>query len=143
MNAQVGKHSPFDPADPHTHASEGLRLDKWLWFARFFKSRSLATDAVAGGRVHLNGERVKPARAVRVGDTLQITRETTRYQIVVRQLPLRRGPATEAQRAYEETAESLAQRERQREQQRLAPPSPGGRPDKHARRELRSFRGRL
>ena len=119
---------------------DGLRLDKWLWFARFFKSRSLATDAVSGGLVHINGERVKPAREVRIGDRLSITRDELRYEVIVQGLPTRRGPAVEAQAAYEETAESVAQRERKRANLRMAPPAPDARPDKHARRELRNLR---
>jgi ribosome-associated heat shock protein Hsp15 len=119
---------------------DGLRLDKWLWFARFFKSRSLATDAVSGGLVHVNGERVKPAREVRIGDRLSITRDELRYEVIVQGLPTRRGPAVEAQAAYEETAESIAQRERKRANLRMAPPAPDARPDKHARRELRNLR---
>jgi ribosome-associated heat shock protein Hsp15 len=119
---------------------DGLRLDKWLWFARFFKSRSQATDAVSGGLVHINGERVKPAREVRVGDRLSITRDELRYEVIVQGLPTRRGPAVEAQANYEETAESIAQRERKRANLRMAPPAPDARPDKHARRELRSLR---
>jgi ribosome-associated heat shock protein Hsp15 len=119
---------------------DGLRLDKWLWFARFFKSRSQATDAVTGGLVHINGERVKPAREVRIGDRLNITRDDFRHEVIVRGLLTRRGPAVEAQAAYEETAESIAQRERKRANMRMAPPAPDARPDKHARRELRNLR---
>ena len=117
-----------------------LRLDKWLWFARFFKSRSQATDAVAGGLVHLNGERVKPARGVRVNDRLVVTREQTRFEIVVTGLPLRRGPATEARTYYVETEQSLALRQQQREQARMTTAAPEGRPDKHSRRILRELR---
>jgi ribosome-associated heat shock protein Hsp15 len=121
---------------------EGLRIDKWLWFARFFKSRSQATDAVAGGLVHLNDERTKAARVVHVGDRLSITRGENRFVVVVKLLLARRGPAAEAQAAYEETPESIAQRERKREQLRIAPPAPFGRPDKHERRAIRNLRGR-
>lgn len=119
-----------------------LRIDKWLWFARFFKSRSQATDAVGGGLVHVNGERVKPARELRIGDTLAITRGDARYEVTVVAIPVRRGPASEAQRTYVESAESIAERARKREHARLAPPAPFGRPDKHDRRALRSLRGR-
>lgn len=122
-------------------ASDALRLDKWLWCARFFKSRSEATAAVAGGLVHVGGERVKPARAVHVGDRLTITRGEIRHEVIVQGIPVRRGPAPEARTHYLETPESVASRERQREQQRLAP-VPQGRPDKHARRLLRELRGR-
>jgi len=116
-----------------------LRLDKWLWFTRFFKSRSQATEAVAGGLVHLNGERVKPARCVRVDDRLVITREQQRFEIIVTALPVRRGPAPEARQHYLETAESIALRQQQQERARLAI-APDGRPDKHARRLLRELR---
>src|SRR5687767_2373253 len=115
----------------------GLRVDKWLWCTRFFKSRSQATDAVSGGLVHVNGERVKPARVVHIDDRLVITRDETQFEVVVRGIPVRRGPATEARTHYEETPDSIAARERRREHARLAPPAPSGRPDKHARRLLR------
>ena len=74
----------------------GLRIDKWLWCARFFKSRSQATAAVAGGLVHVNGERVKPSRAVHVDDRIEITRDELRFEVVILGLPVRRGPAPEA-----------------------------------------------
>jgi len=118
----------------------GLRIDKWLWCARFFKSRSQATSAVAGGLVHVNGERVKPARAVHVDDRVEITRDEQRFEVVIRSLPVRRGPAPEARTHYVETEASIAAREQQRERSRLAPPAPAGRPDKHARRLLRDLR---
>lgn len=118
-----------------------LRIDKWLWYARFFKTRSQATDAVNGGLVHVNGERVKPSRIVIIGDRLWVTRSETRMEVLVRQIPARRGPAPEAQACYEETPDSVLSRERRREQQRLRPPAPPGRPDKHARRALRHLKG--
>jgi ribosome-associated heat shock protein Hsp15 len=117
-----------------------LRIDKWLWCARFFKSRSQATDAVAGGLVHVNGERVKPSKVVQVSDRLEITREETRLEVVVQGIPTRRGPASEARLHYIETPESIAAREARRENLRHAAPAPDGRPDKHARRELRNLR---
>jgi ribosome-associated heat shock protein Hsp15 len=118
----------------------GLRIDKWLWCARFFKSRAQATAAVAGGLVHVNGERVKPSRAVHADDRVEITRDEQRFEVVIRSLPVRRGPAPEARTHYVETEASIAAREQQRERSRLAPPAPAGRPDKHARRILRDLR---
>lgn len=126
--------------DRDTPGPAGLRLDKWLWCARFFKTRSQAADAVAGGLVHVNGERVKPARVVHLDDRLVITREDTQFEVIVRGIPSRRGPAPEARTHYTETEESIAARERRRAQARLAPPAPVGRPDKHARRALRNLR---
>ncbi|MGH8237301.1 MAG: RNA-binding S4 domain-containing protein [Steroidobacteraceae bacterium] len=118
----------------------GLRIDKWLWCARFFKSRSQATAAVAGGLVHVNGERVKASRQVHVDDRIEITRDELRFEVVVLSLPVRRGPAPEARSHYVETEASSAAREQKRERSRLAPPAPEGRPDKHARRMLRDLR---
>jgi ribosome-associated heat shock protein Hsp15 len=120
---------------------QSLRLDKWLWHARFFKTRSQATDAVAGGLVHVNGERVKASRDVKVGDRLEITRSEDKMEVIVSGIPKRRGPAAEAQLHYEETPASIQQREQRREHSRYAPPAPQGRPDKHARRALRGMKG--
>jgi ribosome-associated heat shock protein Hsp15 len=117
-----------------------LRVDKWLWFARFYKSRSQATAAVAGGLVHVNGERVKPSYAVQVGDRLTITRSELRFEVTVTGLPVRRGPAPEAREHYAETEASVAAREQRRQNSQQAPPAPDGRPDKHARRALRVLR---
>jgi ribosome-associated heat shock protein Hsp15 len=121
------------------------RIDKWLWCARFYKSRALASEAVTGGKVHVNGERVKASRSLAVGDTLSITQGPIAREVIVRSLPERRGPATEAQRAYEETAESVTRRERLREQQALAAafaPRPASRPDKRERRLLQRLHRR-
>lgn len=118
----------------------GLRIDKWLWFVRLFKSRSQATDAVAGGRVHVNGDRVKASRVIHADDRLTITKDELRLEVIVQSMPVRRGPAPEARLHYVETEASIAAREKQRERSRLAAPAPDGRPDKHARRMLRDLR---
>ncbi len=126
-------------------ARDRLRIDRWLWFARFYKSRSLAADAVAGGRVHLNGERVKPARPVRIGDRLTVARGPLEFECEITTIPLRRGPASEASRAYEETPESQARRAAHARLMQLSPataPRPDVRPDKHERRLIRRIRGR-
>lgn len=120
-----------------------IRLDKWLWAARFFKTRALATTAINGGKVHLNGERVKPARAVSEGDVLTITKGIERFEITVLGLSERRGPAATAQQLYEETAASRARREEralQRKLLRRSAPHPDRRPDKKQRRQIIRFK---
>ncbi|MGH8363797.1 MAG: RNA-binding S4 domain-containing protein, partial [Gammaproteobacteria bacterium] len=92
-----------------------MRLDKWLWAARFFKTRALATTAVSGGKVHVNGARAKPSHEPCIGDRLTITRGAERCEIIVQALAGRRGPAHEAQKLYEETAASLETRARHAE----------------------------
>ena len=119
--------------------TDNHRLDKWLWHARFFKTRGLATAAIGGGKVHLNAERVKPAHRVRVGDRLSLSLQGIVAEFEVLGLPLRRGPAAEAQAHYLETAASAERRAKLREQQRLAQvsrPRPDARPDKRDRRRL-------
>lgn len=116
-----------------------MRLDKWLWAARFFKTRSLASAAVDGGHVEVNGERAKPAKNLRAGDALRIRINQTTYVVHVRGLAERRGPAAEAQRLYEETEASKQERARLAEQRRLAPTpafEDGGRPTKRDRRDM-------
>lgn len=128
-----------------TDASAEMRLDKWLWAARFFKTRSLATQAVNGGKVHLNGARVKPSRLLHTGDELTIQRGTERYEVEVLGLAGHRRPAPEAQRLYAESDASRRAREDLREQRRLqrqAEPVPARRPDKRQRRQIRQFRER-
>lgn len=121
-----------------------LRIDKWLWAARFYKTRTLAKDAVDGGKVRLNGTAVKPAREVRPGDELEIHAGEQLFTVVVRGLNELRRPAPEARLLYEETAASLAQREHAQELRKLAP-DPGaeirGRPSKKAGRLIRRFGG--
>jgi ribosome-associated heat shock protein Hsp15 len=119
--------------------SEGHRLDKWLWHCRFYKTRSLATAAITGGKVHLNAERVKPAHRVRIADRLSLSLDGIVGEFEVLGLPRRRGPAAEAQSFYRETPESAQRRVQLREQQRLAQisrPRPDARPDKRDRRRL-------
>jgi ribosome-associated heat shock protein Hsp15 len=118
-----------------------VRVDKWLWCARFFKSRAQATQAVVGGLIHINRERCKPSRLVHVGDQVEITKGDTTFIVVVRAIPSRRGPASEARLCFEETPESIAARE-QRRARALTAPAPVGRPDKHERRALRDLRRR-
>ena len=116
-----------------------LRLDKWLWAARFFKSRGLAAEAVEGGRVHLHGQRVKPAREVKPGDRLEIAAGERQWTVIVRGLNSRRGPAAEARLMYEETPESAAARAASLETRKIAAePAQAihGRPTKRDRRRL-------
>jgi ribosome-associated heat shock protein Hsp15 len=122
---------------------ERARIDKWLWAARFFKTRGAATQAVLGGHVQVNGLRVKPAREVAAGDRLEITRAQERWTIVVKALADRRGPASVAATLYEETPESAAGREQRRNERRLARPVGADlaeRPTKRDRRRLDALR---
>lgn len=118
------------------------RIDKWLWAARFFKTRSLAAAAVDGGKVKWNGQQVKPARELQAGDKVEIVAGEVRWTISVRGLNAQRRPAPEARLLYEEAAESAALRAQQQEIRRLAP-MPGadlrGRPTKKAGRLIRGF----
>jgi ribosome-associated heat shock protein Hsp15 len=121
------------------------RLDKWLWAARFFKTRSLAADAIDAGKVNVNGERVKRAKDVRAGDSVRVRVGPYEHTVLVRGVSLRRGSASEARELYEETAESLATREKLREQLRLLPAAfvpAHGRPTKKDRRAMARFRGK-
>jgi ribosome-associated heat shock protein Hsp15 len=122
-----------------------VRIDKWLWAARLAKTRPLAAEAVTGGRVHLNGKATKPSKDVKPGDRIEMTIGAVRRTVDVRATSDKRGPAAVAQALYEETPESIATRERDREQRRLAtPPMPdvGGRPTKRDRRRFDRTRGR-
>jgi ribosome-associated heat shock protein Hsp15 len=126
----------------HETSAERHRVDKWLWCARFFKTRSLAAQAVSGGKVHINGDRVKPAHVVRVGDRISLMVNGVLAEFDVLGLPARRGPAPEAQTSYAETPVSVERRAKVREAQRLADlsrPRPEGRPDKRDRRRLVKF----
>lgn len=115
-----------------------MRLDKWLWAARFFKTRSLATDAVSGGKVHTGGERAKPGRAVKAGDRLEIRLGEDLVEVEVLELSEQRGPAVVAQALYRETELSQSRRRARAESRLLQPrsPRPANRPDKRERRRL-------
>ena len=122
---------------------EAVRIDKWLWAARFFKTRALATDAVLGGHVHLNGVRVKPAKDVHVGDELSIRIGTIEWTVDVLGLAEKRGPASSARELYAERPESREARERHALERRLAKPlgaDLGARPTKQDRRRLEALR---
>ena len=130
---------------PNQESSAAVRIDKWLWAARFFKTRSLATEAVNGGKVELNGLRPKPSKDVKVGDQLRIRLGPFIHAVTVRGLSERRGRAAAAALLFEESPESIADRERLREQHRLAPSihrEEGGRPTKKERREMSAFEER-
>lgn len=121
------------------------RIDRWLWCARFQRSRSLAAAAVSGGKVHVNGERAKASREIAIGDRLDITLGTDVWTVIVRFLPTRRGPAVEARACYEETTDSQLRRAVAREKrqiERRSDTAPAGRPDKRGRRAIRRLQGR-
>jgi ribosome-associated heat shock protein Hsp15 len=117
----------------------GVRIDKWLWAARFFKTRSLATDAVSGGKIKLNGAPTKPARDVRIGDLLDIFNGEIRWTVVIQALSEKRGPASEARLLYAETAESVTTREAEQARRKFEHEPAAeihGRPTKRDRRQL-------
>jgi ribosome-associated heat shock protein Hsp15 len=124
---------------------EELRLDRWLWCARFFKTRSAAADAVRGGHVRVNGKRVKPSRAVSIGDELLVVKGIYDFVVTVTAVPVRRGPAIEAAQCFTETDASRAAREQRAAERRAAGAAleapTVGRPDKRTRRLIRD-RGR-
>ncbi|MDL5032280.1 RNA-binding S4 domain-containing protein [Pelomonas sp. APW6] len=117
-----------------------VRLDKWLWAARFYKTRALAVEEIGKGRVSVNGQPAKPSRELKPGDVLQLRQGVVEREVVVRALSSVRGPAPQAQTLYEETAESLLKREQAAESRRLAPEPAStivqGRPTKQDRRRL-------
>ena len=132
---------PSAPA-PDDHGR--VRIDKWLWAARFFKTRSLAAEAIAAGKVEVNGDRVKPAKLLQIGDEVSIRSGPYVHVVHVRGLSERRGPATVAATLYEESPESVAARAKLAEQLRMAPAAfvyeEKGRPTKRDRRDLDRFR---
>jgi len=130
---------------PDQDSSLPVRADKWLWAARFYKTRSLAMEAINGGKVHLNGERIKPARKLVVGDGLTVQKGEYTFVITIEGLSLQRGPAEIARTLYSETAESQQAREALRETRKLQGDTGKqrqGRPDKRARRQIHQFKTR-
>jgi ribosome-associated heat shock protein Hsp15 len=118
-----------------------MRLDKWLWAARFFKTRTLAAEAIRGGKVHVDGERVKPSKTIRIGSKIEITKEPYTFEITVTGLALQRRSAKEAALLYEELPESIARRQaeiRRRAEKASSPPP--RRPDKKQRRQIHRFK---
>jgi len=128
-----------------TEEADALRIDRWLWCARFYKTRSLAATQIKLGRVRVNGQRVKPAHSLKIGDRLEVERGDFVQEVTVADMPRRRGPGAEAQRCYVETAESLERKrlaaERRAAEPRVEAPTPG-RPDKRTRRLLLRARQR-
>jgi ribosome-associated heat shock protein Hsp15 len=123
-----------------------VRLDKWLWAARFFKTRSVAREAVSGGKVHLNGNRAKPGRSLKTGDELRVQRGEEEFSITVLALSARRGPASVAQTLYEESEESAIKRAQLAEQRKLQHQQNATRvrrPDKRQRRRLVRFKNKF
>jgi ribosome-associated heat shock protein Hsp15 len=132
--------------DERDDAADRLRIDRWLWCARLFKSRSGAAEAVRGGHVRLNGQRVKPAHAVKIGDALQVTlAQGVERELAIAAIPVRRGPAPEAATSYVESAESIERRRKAAEERAARgsylPPT-AGKPDKRTRRLLLRARNR-
>jgi ribosome-associated heat shock protein Hsp15 len=122
--------------------TEPIRIDKWLWAARFFKTRSLAAEAVTGGKVEVNGTRAKPSRNVRIGDSLSIRRGPYEWTVIIKGVTDLRGPAAQAQLLYEETEESIHKREAISAQLKFERPPEfdlSGRPSKKDRRAILKF----
>lgn len=123
--------------------NDGIRIDKWLWTSRFFKTRSLASDAVNGGKVHLNSQRVKAGRLVKTGDALSIQKDTDLYEVIITGINKTRRPAKEARLTYEESEGSRIKREQEQQIKKLASatrPMPKRKPGKREREQLRNFK---
>ena len=124
---------------------ESLRIDKWLWAARFYKSRSIAANAVNGGRVHVNGQRVKASHQVKVNDVITLTKQSYKHEVAVLGLNHQRRPASEAQQLYQESEDSLAQRELLAAQRKILNqglPRVIKKPNKHERKKIRTMMGK-
>ena len=122
---------------------DNIRIDKWLWTSRFFKTRALATEAVNGGKAHLNGQRVKAGRMVKVGDVLSIQKNTDAYDVTILAISKTRRPAKEACLTYEESEQSRLKREKEQGMKKLVSatrPMPQRKPDKREREQLRRFK---
>jgi len=128
------------------NSDAGIRLDKWLWAARFYKTRSLATEALKGGKVHLNQQRVKPSHHAEVGQSLRIKKESIEQTIIIKQLSAKRGSASIAQTLYEETAESIELRDKLSQERKAIyagmPQYASRRPSKKDRRKIIQFKQR-
>ncbi len=134
------------PAVNESPASHSIRIDKWLWTARFFKTRTSAAEAVSGGHIHVGGERVKPARKVQAGDLLRIRRGAVEWEVVVQGVAQRRGPASEARTLYVESEASVERRTLAAETRRLTADSGYrgvGKPNRRERRDLDRLKGRM
>ncbi|MEO7085537.1 MAG: RNA-binding S4 domain-containing protein [Gemmatimonadaceae bacterium] len=129
--------------DADESGDDRVRLDKWLWAARFYKTRGIASEAIASGKIEVNGDRPKPAKTLKVGDEVRLRQGPYEHILIVRILSDRRGPATVAQTLYSETEASKAERERLSSQLKMAPPAfvfeEKGRPTKKDRRDLSNF----
>ncbi len=126
--------------------NDGIRIDKWLWTSRFFKTRPLASDAVNGGKVHLNGQRVKAGRLVKIGDVLTIQKNYDLYEVTITGINKTRRPAKEACLTYDESRQSRLKREQEQEIKKLASatrPVPKRKPGKREREQLRNYKKQL
>ncbi len=122
--------------------NNSIRIDKWLWMARFFKARNLASEAVQGGHVHVNGTRAKASRTIKIGDQLEIKKPPYTFSVTVEKIPARRGPASETKTLYLESDESIQGRMELAETRRItrqSSPRPDKRPDKRSRRNIIRF----
>jgi ribosome-associated heat shock protein Hsp15 len=129
-----------------TASAESMRLDKWLWAARFFKTRGLAAEAINGGKIHVNGQRVKPGKEIAIGARLEITKDHYVWEVTVTALNAQRRPSKEAVALYEETTQSLEKRQAEierRRQDREMNVEPSHRPNKHDRRLIQRFKQEL